>query len=98
MVKLTEQKILVDRTLMIKAATQMVSYTSTDKKKRRRRRRRGGRRPIFFNALLKCWMINAPSSNFSFHIRRSTLVDPLSYLHLNLESSVKRLKRALFAR
>ena len=64
------------------------------KNKEKRKRRR----PIFLNALLKCWMINAPSSNFSFHIRRSTLVDPLSYLHLNLESSVKRLKRALFAR
>lgn len=39
MVKLTEQKILIDRTLMTKAATQMVSYTSTDLKKKKKKKK-----------------------------------------------------------
>lgn len=40
MVKLTEQKILIDSTLMIKAATQMVSYTSTDLKKKKKKKKK----------------------------------------------------------
>ena len=48
MVKLTEQKIQVDRTLMIKAATQMVSYTSTDLKKKKKEEEEEEEEDLFF--------------------------------------------------